>query len=110
MFFLDILALFELHLPPSHIQGGINLDHRSTRHLQGVIVFPCDQLWVGDEVVSTIIPCFVRFFSRDFSWLRDWFELPPIQKMVNLVGSSKSSPQKYHIFVMPQILYNGGHS
>jgi hypothetical protein len=69
----------------------------------------------GDEVVATIMPYFERLFLGDFSWLEVGSSYPLskarsilfVQLNPHLIPSS---PQNYPMVVMPQLLYNGGHS
>jgi hypothetical protein len=93
------------------MERGINLDHHSFPSYRGVITFPFSHLRVGDEVVTTIIPYFERWFLEDFSWLgvgssyrlSNTRSILFVQLNHHLVPSS---PQNYPIYFMPQLLYN----
>jgi hypothetical protein len=93
----------------------MNPCHRSLSSYRGVIISPCAQFLGGDEVVTTIMPYFERWFPGYFSWLEVGSSYP-LSKARSILFFQlnphliPSSPQNYPIVVMPQLLYNGGHS
>jgi hypothetical protein len=77
-FTLIFFPFFEFHHPPAHMERWMNPHFPPLPNYRGPIIFSCAIFFLcvcvwarggggGDEVVTTIIPYFERFFPEGFS-------------------------------------------